>query len=642
VTVTSAGCSSTWTGPHEPMPHHVLRLTPLPLRLALLLALTLPVSGAESPPIIASSAIATVALPWPPPLERVAWTDPAPAPGRRMALKLLGFNDFHGSLLPGRPRNGRPAGGGAALASYLRAASAGLRDRTLIVHAGDQLGAAPPLTRLLQNEPAIDFLNLFANAYCRFGNATRFYAAASWRRQPNRCNVIGTLGNHEFDAGLPEIRRLLNGGNAAHGPYLDDPWRGSRAPYVSANVIERATGSTALPPYAVVVLNGFPLGVIGATTTETPKLIPAEAAAQVQFLDEADSVNRAVADLKAAGIHTLVVTIHKGTEPTVSADGPGWRGPIRDFVARLDEDVDVVIAGHTHSFTNVLFPNRGGKPVLVTQAYEYGIAYANIDMQVNLRTRDVVAKSALIEPTWLDSGPGLHPDAAATHLTQAAEHAVVSRVGRKVGSTVAGVNRGSGSGGESPLGNLVADALRAATGADMALTNAAAIRSDLPAGEVKWSDVMTALPFENHLVTYELSGTQVLQLLESQWHIGPDDRLRLLKISGLSYVWDGSAPLDQHVLRACDGGGAPLDPARRYRVATNDYLAKGGDELTFFKPLTPLSTTQTLDSEALARHLESFDTPIAAATEGRMVRADPAPGAAPSTPLASLCRSHEP
>jgi 5'-nucleotidase len=370
-------------------------------------------AGGGAPP-----AVATVSLPWPPPLERVAWSDPAQPPARRLKVRLLGFNDFHGSLQSGRPRNGRPAGGAAALASHLQAASAGMRDRTLIVHAGDQHGAAPPLTRLLQNEPAIDFLNLLANRHCRYGNATRPQEAGDWRRRPNRCNVVGTPGNHEFDGGLAELRRLLNGGNAPLGPFLDDPYRGSRVPYVSANIIERATGRTALPPYVVVVLGGVPLAVIGATTTETPALIPVEAAAELEFLDEAAAINRSVAALQAHDIHTFVVTIHKGLEPTVSSDGPGWRGPLRDFVAQLDADVDVVIAGHTHSFTNALFPNRGGKPVLVTQAYEYGIAYANIDLELDLRTHDVVAKSARIEPTWLDAEPGLRPHAAATRLTQ--------------------------------------------------------------------------------------------------------------------------------------------------------------------------------------------------------------------------------
>jgi 2',3'-cyclic-nucleotide 2'-phosphodiesterase (5'-nucleotidase family) len=173
---------------------------------------------------------------------------------------------------------------------------------------------------------------------------------------------------------------------------------------------------------------------------------------------------------------------------------------------------------------------------------------------------------------------------------------------------------------------------------DIAFTNAAAIRSDLPAGEVRWREVMTALPFENHVVSYELTGSQVLQLLESQWHIGPQDRLRLLKVAGLSYVWDGTLPLDHRVLRACDASGAPLDLARRYRVATNDYLAKGGDDFGFFKTLTPLSITTTLDGEALALHLGSFTGPVAPRIEGRVVRRDPAPGGgAASAPVASLC-----
>jgi 2',3'-cyclic-nucleotide 2'-phosphodiesterase (5'-nucleotidase family) len=186
------------------------------------------------------------AIPWPPPDATVSWQAPAAASGLRSALTLrvLTFNDFHGNLqTPAAPDGLRPAGGAAVLAAYLQAERARDPADTLIIHAGDLLGASPPITRLLQNEPAIQFLNLLAGDACPYGNATHFFAAATWRQDPDPCHVIGTPGNHEFDAGPAELLRLLNGGNAKAGPFLQNPWRGSRVPYVCANVLDKRTGA---------------------------------------------------------------------------------------------------------------------------------------------------------------------------------------------------------------------------------------------------------------------------------------------------------------------------------------------------------------------------------------------------------------
>ncbi|HBG31285.1 MAG TPA: hypothetical protein DDW98_11755, partial [Gammaproteobacteria bacterium] len=148
---------------------------------------------------------------------RVNWTArEAPAPRQWIRFKILGINDFHGQLSP-RSVGGRPAGGAAVLASYLKQASADAPDGAFIVQAGDQVGASPPNSALLQDEPAISVLNLLANPHC---------GVLPQQRMHPRCNVIGTLGNHEFDEGVTELTRLLDGGNHADGPFLEDPWRG--------------------------------------------------------------------------------------------------------------------------------------------------------------------------------------------------------------------------------------------------------------------------------------------------------------------------------------------------------------------------------------------------------------------------------
>jgi 5'-nucleotidase len=514
----------------------------------------------------------------------------------------------------------RPVGGAAALAGYIAALERAAPGHTLIVHAGDQLGASPPITSQLHNEPGIEFLNLLANTHCHYGAAMQFFDAAHWRRDPNRCNVVGTLGNHEFDAGPAEIRRLLGGGNAAGGPFLEDPYRGSRVPYVCANVIDRRTGKLLLPAYAVVVLGGIPVGVIGAVLRDTPSIVPAWAVADLEFLDEAQSINRAAAELERHGIHTLIVLIHQGLTPVSSAGGYDWQGPLRDIVARLDPDIDVVVSGHTHNYTNALLPARGGAPVLVTQAYASGVAMAQIDLRIDPVTRDVVAKSARIVPVWADAPPGRPGDPGAQRLTDAAQRLVAASVERVVATLQRPLTRAVTAAGESALGDLVADAQRAATHADMALMNPGGLRSDLRAGPVTWGDVLTLHPFANHLVTLDMTGAQLLAVLEQQWPSEADALPRILKTSGLYYSWNPARPAGARVVEACDEAREALDPARHYRVTVNDFLANGGDGFATLKGLGP-GDSGPLDRDALEQYLQAQGRELPA-TQPRIARVD--------------------
>lgn len=570
-----------------------------------------------------SAAIGAVAAepaadPWPPPVDRVSWTSPGAPHRHRVHLQILGFNDFHGNLLPPALGASRPVGGAVALAAYLRSAQQTAPGRTLIVHAGDQVGASPPATRLLHNEPGIEFLNLLANPSCRFGMATRAYDASAWRRQPNHCDMVGTLGNHEFDVGAPEILRLLDGGNAADGPFLENPYPGSRVPYVCANVRDRRTGRLLLPAYTVVALGGIPVGVIGAVLRDTPSIVPDWAVHDLEFLDEAQSINAAAAQLEKQGVHTLVVIIHQGLTP-VPGDATEFHGPLRELVAKLDPDIDLVVSGHTHHFTNTLLPSRDGTPVLVTQAYSYGIAFAQIELQVDARTRDVVAKSARIVPTWVDTAPTSPADAAVRRLVDGAQSMVAARVRRVVTTLPQALTREVNDAGESALGDVVADAQRAAMHADIALMNPGGLRSDLQAGPVTWGDILTLHPFGNHLVVVDMTGQQLRELLEEQWPRDSDGSVRILKPSGLRYSWDATAPVGSRVQHVCDEHGSPIEPAHHYRVAVSDYLAGGSDDFALFKGLIAGESGPS-DAEALDRYLQA-GAPAASAS-GRLSRAD--------------------
>ncbi len=555
--------------------------------------------------LVLSSAVAAAgqpdaapAIPWPPTGERVSWQDPAASPAHLLHLHLLAFNDFHGNLeTPAAPDAGRPAGGAAVLAAYLEAAQERDPAHTLIIHAGDQLGASPPITRLLQNEPAIQFLNLLADPRrCPRGQATHFYKVTDPR--PDSCNVIGTPGNHEFDAGPTELLRLLQGGNAANGPFLERPWRGSRVPYVCANVIDRRTGHTLLPPYAVVDVGGTRVGVIGAVLQGVPSIIPAWAARNLQFTDEAAAINHAARELTRHGVRVIVVTIHQGVVPVTANGRREWRGPLRDIVARLDPQIDVVISGHTHNYTNALFPDRAGRPVLVTQAYSYGMAYADIDLGVDPGSGRVVSKSARVLAAWADAGPALAPDARVAALVQAARDTVGPRVAVVVARAAEPITRTMNAAGESALGNLVADAQRESVHADIAFMNPGGLRADLRAGPVTRGDIMTIHPFGNRVLALRMTGAQVLAVLEEQWPRDPAGMPRVLKTSGLSYVWDPARPVGSRVLAACDARLRPILPTASYRVAVSDFLVGGGDDFKGFR--TPVvEQVGPLDTAAL-------------------------------------------
>ncbi len=134
-------------------------------------------------------------------------------------VQILAINDFHGQVSAGKKVNGRPVGSAPVLAAYLKKEQREFDGFTFIVHAGDQVGASPPASALLQDEPAIMFLNLLGNQEC-----------SSQNRLNPKANLVATVGNHEFDDGLDELLRLLKGGNYAQGPFLEDPWQGAGFP----------------------------------------------------------------------------------------------------------------------------------------------------------------------------------------------------------------------------------------------------------------------------------------------------------------------------------------------------------------------------------------------------------------------------
>lgn len=535
--------------------------------------------------------------------------------------KVLAMNDFHGQVSAGKTAGKgefNRAGSAPVLAAYLKKAQSGMADRSFIVSVGDLVGASPAVSALLQDEPPIMFLNSLANEFCR-------------EPMHPRCNIAATAGNHEFDEGVAELKRLIRGGNHPNGPFLEDPYSGARFPYVAANVKERTSGRTLLPPYVIKTVDGIPIAFVGAAVRSTPSIVASSGIEGISFTDEADAINGLIPELQAKGVHAVVAFIHQGgsqppypgkTDPLKPLeDRDGDMKPVTDIVSRLDGEVDVVLTAHSHRFTNALLRNAAGREVLVTQAYSAGTAFADIDLEIDPSSRDIVGKTASITTTWTqspDGKPAVDPDPAAAGILAGAEKAVAPIINKVISSTGRAVTRTQNRSGESDLGNLVADAMRAERGTDFAFINPGGLRSDLTAGEVTWGHLFSVLPFGNLVVTMQLTGEQVCRLLAQQW--ADPASPRMLQTSGLTYVWTDNGPGRAGTVLEVKKDGISIDRSGHYTVATVNFLATGGDGFSVFREGTGLADGPA-DIDVLVSYLKRLPRPFGIPERGRVKRA---------------------
>ncbi|PTX51477.1 5'-nucleotidase [Melghirimyces profundicolus] len=496
------------------------------------------------------------------------------AKGHQVQLQLLGINDFHGQLNVDRKIGDAKAGRADYLASYLKEREASVKN-SWTVHAGDMVGASAPVSALLQDEPTIEFMN-----HMEFD--------------------AGTVGNHEFDEGVQEMLRLIHGGeHEATGDF-----EGADFPYTVANVVWEESGKPVLPPHLIKKVQGIPVGFIGIATTDTPNIVTPSGVKGVKFTDASDAINREVDKLKAKGVQAIVVLAHEGAfqdQQTGEMDGP-----IVDITRNLDDEVDVVIAGHSHSGLN---GNVGGK--LLVQSYSYGTAFSDIDLVLDRRTGDVVEKSAEIVNTWHD---GIEPDAEVRAMVEKYEEEVAPIINREIGQAAETIIRDPSPAGESALGNLIADAQRWKTGTDFAFMNPGGIRSDIEAGTVTWGDLYTVQPFNNNLVTMTLTGEQIERLLNQQWQ---DGRTRMLQVSGLTHTWDASRPAGDRIVDLKKADGTPIEPDTRYTVTANSFIAAGGDHFSVFTEATD-QVVGPVDLDALVEYIGQLPQPFSAEIEGRI------------------------
>lgn len=528
-------------------------------------------------------------------------------------VRLLAINDLHGSLQPpkgARAQISRPdgpatdAGGAAYLAAYVQQLRAQAKN-SLLYSVGDSWGSSPIESALFHDEPTVDLLNLMG------------VDAAS-------------IGTHELDRGFGELQRMASGGcHPVEGCQFEPTFDGAQFPLLSANMT-LADGSPAALPYAVDYVDGVPVGVIGVMPSDAPSKIAVDAVAGLQFGDELEAIDRTADTLDFLGVRAIVVLLHRGDTQSTPG-GPNSceldDGPARTIAMRATPKVDAIFTADTHSQFNCTVDDPAGNPRPMMQAASHGRIVSVVDLAIDRGTGEVDRErtQAFNQIVTHD----ISPDPMVSDLVRRASMQSDEVAQRAVGTVTADITREPSRGGESPLGDLIADAQLAAArgrGAQIALTNPGGIRADLlydADGTVTYGNAYQVQPFLNPVEVRTLTGSQLKDLLEQQFQATADGstaELVLAPSASLTYGIDRRAPIGSRIadIRV---DGAPVTPNDSYRVAVNKFLADGGDGFTVLREGTePASAGNDLD--ALTSYLRAH-SPVAPPTPDRITVAAP-------------------
>lgn len=404
------------------------------------------------------------------------------------------------------------------------------------------------------------------------------------------------IGNHEFDYGS-EV-------------FLAQAWR-APFPILSANTFWKGTDIHYTRPHAIVERDGFRIGVIGIIGRDAISVVVPSLVDDLEFRDPEPWLAASVAELEPE-VDLIVVLAHQGKTGPMQSDQEAHPELARDFeedvaVTSAVPGIDVLLGGHAHVGIEEPFVNPA-TGTIITQTYGHGTRLGFLRLWVDTRTGEVVRHEGELVKTFVHEYPA-DPVMTAKMREYAERHAgeIATPVGRLQQRLIRLYNE------ESPLGSFVADVMRAETGADVGLMNAGGLRADLPAGTVTTGDVRDALPFLNLVVTVDMTGAQLREVLEQ----GLTLERGMIQVSGLRAEYDLARPPGARLL-AVRVGGEPLDESRRYRVATNSFVAEGGDLYTTFRGLPWSVNTGRSIADVVIGWFEALAAPAPVPTPGRL------------------------
>ena len=518
-------------------------------------------------------------------------------------VTLLNINDFHGRISESI---------GMGLAGTIQSERAKNPTNTALLSAGDNVSASLFVSAIQDDEPTLDYLN-----------ALGLQASA--------------VGNHEFDKGLADLTGRLS--DKADFPYL------------GANVVDKATGASALEPYTIVTTeDGVKIGVIGTVTTEVPTLTDPSALASVNFTDPVAATNKYADQLSDGNpdngeADIVVAEYHEGVDAANSASDP--------IVSNTNANVDVIFTGHTHEqyVIDGKIPGEATKTRPVIQTGNYGDNLGKVELNLASDGTVTAKSSELIKrgATPSDEAIAADPTLAKVQQILTDANAYATEEGTKVVAPLtAPVTTGwdsskAGTAGngfdqrdkESTMGHLVADMYLSAanstgrTPADIGIVNPGGLRSEFPgslrsdinskADNVTVSDIVSVAPFANNLWTTKLTGAQLKSVLEEQWQADASGNmatrpyLQLGLSSNVTYTYTGEASAEGFAQRGNHiqdiyVNGKKVNATDTFTVAIPSFLLGGGDNFRTLSQGTESKDTALVDSDAFIAYLKDKGT----------------------------------
>jgi len=472
-------------------------------------------------------------------------------------LTILHINDFHGRLLPYIVKSISekvPVSGAAYLAQMINEERSKNPEGTILLSAGDMFQGTPQ-SNIFRGEPVVEIMNYL-----------KFDAMA--------------VGNHEFDWGQETLQKLSSISNF---------------PYLSANIVDKdGKYLPYLKPYVIIERKGIKIAVIGLTTPETAYITKPDYVKDLKFLDPVEILPNIIDDVRNKGANLVVVLSHLGFD----ADKE---------LAEKVSGIDVIVGGHSHTVVTNPVVVRG---VIITQAGYNGIYLGVLEIKIQPETNIILGYTRENELKTVFAGPENKFDEKVAQIVDKYNSQLKEEFAKVVGETLVDLVRNYNE--ESNVGNVICDAMREAVSADIAFQNSGGIRTDIQKGPITMELVYTLLPFDNVLVTMDLTGKQILQLLEQSATL----QKGILQQSGLKVKYDMTKPVGQRVVEVFVGD-KPLELDKVYKVVTNDFLAAGGDNFVTFKEGKNLVYGDMLRDvfiEYLKKH-----SPISPKVEGRSI-----------------------
>jgi 2',3'-cyclic-nucleotide 2'-phosphodiesterase (5'-nucleotidase family) len=451
---------------------------------------------------------------------------PAISQAEEVDLCIIHLNDVHGYLLPYEDKNltappGK-VGGAAFIAAKIEEIRKAHRGSCLLLDAGD-IAQGTPISNEFRGEPVIEIMN-------RIGvQAT-------------------TLGNHEFDWGQDTLRQMLSR---------------EKFPCICANLLDAKTGRLVdfiKEPYHIFTVNGIKIGIIGITTPATPRISFEYNVKGLRFEEPEKVLPGYVKELREKGVQLVGVLSHYGLEGD------------RKMAERVP-GIDFIVGGHTHkALMDPLIVNN----TIIVQAGAYGMYVGELNLRVDRSTGKIVlcTEKNELHPIIDDQ---IKPDPAVAAIVdkyylrlKPIMEEVVGQSGEEIGKSP---KPGSG---DTPIGDVITDFLRSYSKTDIFFCNSGGLRSPIPKGPITRESIYRVLPFDDFIVTMDLTGQEVLEII-----MHGTSSEKMIQVSGVTFSLYPSRSGSERIADV-KVGEQPLDLEKTYKVGTINYLSSGGDGYSTF------------------------------------------------------------